>query len=205
MSQLNLPDDPRPLMVELARLMYARHLTNSAGGNLSCRVGAHTFITPRYAGSKQRWNLQPAQLIVLDAQERVLEGDAALLSRESTLHFACLRAFPAVNGVIHAHPRHLSVFANAGRPLTPTVEYTHKFGVLDVVRPLPSHSAELADAVVAALRPRAATLQNNGLGLILAQHGVVVVARDMAEAYDVLDRLEDSAHTLLHSAALPAG
>jgi hypothetical protein len=38
-------------MVEIAHLMYARRLTNSAGGNLSCRVDDHIFISPRYAGS----------------------------------------------------------------------------------------------------------------------------------------------------------
>ena len=32
-------EDPRPKMVEIAHLMYDRFMTNSAGGNLSCRIG----------------------------------------------------------------------------------------------------------------------------------------------------------------------
>jgi ribulose-5-phosphate 4-epimerase/fuculose-1-phosphate aldolase len=55
----------------------------------------------------------------------------------------------------------------------------------------------VADAVVARLSARRDTLQRNGLGLILAWHGVVTVGADLADAYDVLDRLETSAHTLL--------
>jgi len=69
--------------------------------------------------------------------------------------------------------------------------------VVEVVRPLPSHSSELAKAVVAQIAPRRETLQRNGLGFILAWHGAVTVGRDLSDAYDTLDRLEWSAHTLL--------
>ena len=43
-------------------------------------------------------------------------------------------------------------------PLGPTNDYTEKFGVVDVVPPFPSHSAELADAV-AELEEQAIELQ----------------------------------------------
>jgi L-fuculose-phosphate aldolase len=188
-------------MVEIAQLLYTRYLTNSAGGNISCRVGDHIYITPRKVGSKQRWRLREEMVLVFDLDLNPIEGDPALVSRESRMHFACYRHFPEVNGVIHAHARHLSVFAAAGEPLPPTNDYTTKFGVVDVVPPFPSHSAELADAVVAALAPRRETLSKNGLGLILAWHGAVTVGHDLADAYDVLDRLEWSAHTLLAARA----
>jgi ribulose-5-phosphate 4-epimerase/fuculose-1-phosphate aldolase len=73
--------------------------------------------------------------------------------------------------------------------------------VVDVVPPFPSHSEELAEAVVGKLLPRRATLRKNGLGLILAWHGAVTVGQDLADAYDVLDRLESSAHTALAARA----
>jgi L-fuculose-phosphate aldolase len=113
------------------------------------------------------------------------------------MHFACYRHLPEINGVIHAHARYLSVFAAAGEPVVPTNEYTAKFGTVEVVPPIPSHSEALAEAVVAKIRPRREVLQRNGLGLILAWHGAVAVGRDLADAYDTLDRLEASAHTLL--------
>ncbi len=189
--------DPRPVMVEIAHLMYERFLTNSAGGNLSCRIGDRIYISPRYLGSKNRWRLTEEMILVLDQDFNVLGGDPANISRESKLHFSCYRRFPQVNGVIHAHPRYLNVFSAAGKPVTPTNQYTEKFGVVEVVRNLPAHSQDLADAVVAKLEPRAATLAKNGLGLILAWHGVAVVGKDLADAYDTLERLEWSAQTLL--------
>jgi L-fuculose-phosphate aldolase len=184
-------------MVEIARLLYERYLTNSAGGNLSCRVGDRIYITPRGLGSTHRWQLREEMVLVFDADLNPLAGDPQLVSRESRMHFACYRRFPEVNGVIHAHPRYLSAFAAAGRPVVPTNEYTEKFGTVEVVPPLPSHSQALADAVVEKLALRQEALKKHGLGLILAWHGVVTVGRDLADAYDTLERLEWSAHTLL--------
>src|SRR5690606_36947108 len=103
----------------------------------------------------------------------------------------------AVNSVIHAHPQYMTVFASACKPLRPVNQYTEKFGTVEVVPDIPSHSQELADAVVAALEPRAAALKKNGLGVILGWHGVAVVGRDLDDAYDTLERLEWSAQTLL--------
>jgi L-fuculose-phosphate aldolase len=120
-----------------------------------------------------------------------------MISREGQMHYACYRHFPEINGVVHAHARNLSVFATVGAPVTPTLEYTRKFGVVEVVPALPAHSAEVAAAVVEKLLPRRETLARNGLGLILAAHGAVTVGRDLADAYDVMERLECSAYVLL--------
>ena len=191
--------DPRPLMVEIAHLMYGRYLTNSAGGNISCRVGDLIYVTPRFTGSRHRWRLREEMVVVLDQDLNAVEGDPQMVSRESKLHFACYRHFPEINGVVHAHARYLSVFAATGEPLVPTSEYTEKFGVVEVVPPLPSHSVAVAEAVVEKLAARRETLRKNGLGLILAWHGAVTVGRDLEDAYDIMDRLEWSAHTLLMS------
>jgi len=189
--------DPRTLMAEIAHLTYDRFMTNSAGGNISCRVGDRIYITPRGAGSKHRWQITEDMIIVLDNDLNPIEGDLSMVSREAKLHFECFRNFPEINGIIHAHPRYLSVFAAAGKYLMPTNEYTEKFGMVEVVPKFPSHSQEVADAVVAKIRPRQETLKENGLGFVLEWHGFVALGRDLADAYDVLERLEWSARTIL--------
>jgi L-fuculose-phosphate aldolase len=198
-------NDPRPAMVEIAHLLYTRRLTNSAGGNLSCRVGDYIYITPRYLGSKQRWQLHKEQILVFDRDFKIVQGEPAKVSRESRMHFACYEHFPQINGVIHAHPQYLTVFASAGESLPPVNQYTEKFGEMPVVANLPSHSQDLADAVVEAITPRADVLAKNGLGLILSWHGVAVVGRDLDDAYDTLDRLEWSAQTYLLGRAAGMG
>lgn len=211
-SQSSPQDDPRPLMVELASLMYSRKLTNSAGGNLSCRIGDRIYVTQRYTGSKHQWRLTEEMVLVFDcsglasdpmAEMPCIEGDPAMVSRESNMHFGCYRNFPEVNGIIHAHPLNLNVFAATGEPVIPTNQYTEKFGTMGVVANIASHSQELADAVVDVLTPNRSVLSKNGLGLILRWHGVLCVGRDLSDAYDTLDRLEWSAYALLHRPNIP--
>lgn len=184
-------------MVEIARLMYDRFLTNSAGGNLSCRVDDRIYISPRYLGSKNRWKLTEDMILVFDKDLNILEGDPAKVSRESQMHFGCYGRYPAINGIIHAHPRYLNVFAATGRPLLPTNQYTEKFGSVPVVPNIPSISQELADAVVATLEPYESEMSKHGIGLILSWHGVAMVGRTLDDAYDTLERLEWSAQTTL--------
>ena len=126
--------DPRPAMVEIAQLMYARRLTNSAGGNISCRVEDYVFITPRYLGSKQRWQLRPEQVLVFDRDYQIIEGEPAKISREGRMHFACYQNFPQINGVIHAHPQYLTVFATAGVTLPPVKRYRRPYEGTDNLR-----------------------------------------------------------------------
>jgi L-fuculose-phosphate aldolase len=189
--------DPRPKMVEIAHLLYDRFLTNSAGGNLSCRVGDRIYISPRYLGSEHQWKLREEMVLVFDNDFNILEGDPAMSSREAQMHFGCYRRFPQINGVIHAHPRFLNVFVAAGRPLTPTNQYTEKFGTVQVLPNIPSISKELADAVVAALEAYESEMSKHGIGLILSWHGVVMTGRTLEDAYDTLERLEWSAQTTL--------
>ena len=198
---MSMPRDPCQQIVEIGRLMYQRFLTNSAGGNLSHRVQGRIYMSPRYAGSRYRWDLRPEQVIVLDEGHNVIAGEGEI-SRESALHLAIYEAFPEVHGIIHAHPRYANVFAALGRSITPTSGYTEKFGEVPVIPPVPAHSTQLATEVVNALEQRREKLARHGLALILAWHGVVTVGRDLDEAFDVLERIEWSAHTILMAALL---
>jgi L-fuculose-phosphate aldolase len=184
-------------MVEIAHLMYDRFLTNSAGGNLSCRVDDRIYLSPRYLGSKNQWKLTEDMILVFDSDLNILEGDPSKASRESRMHFGCYRRFPEVNAVIHAHPRYLNVFAATGQPLAPTNQYTEKFGTLEVLPNIPSISKELADAVVAKLEPHQAEMSKHGVALILSWHGVMMTGRTLDDAFDTLERLEWSAQTTL--------
>ena len=189
--------DPRQALCETARLMYDRFLTNSAGGNVSCRVDGKIYISPRYAGAHYRWRLEPAQILVFDADMQCIGGDPTLVSRESAMHFETYRHFPEVNGICHAHPRYLDAFIFDGRPLTPTNQYTARYGEAIIVPNIKAESKELAEGVVAALRPHRERLQSFGLGLLLTYHGVTCVGKDLDEAFETLECMEWAAHTLL--------
>lgn len=196
------PVDPRPAIVDLARLIYARQLSDSAGGNISVRAAGRIYVTPRYMGSRYRWSITPELISVLDAEsQQWLEGPREL-SRESKAHLALYRAFPDAGAVIHAHPLHVQVFACANRPLPAVAEYTQKFGTTPCVPPTKAHSRDLANVVVEALSARRAGFANHGLAVLLPYHGIIVMGHDLDEAYDVLERMEVNARCALLGALL---
>lgn len=194
--------DPRKHMVEIAALIYDRFLSDSAGGNISVREDGLIYVSPRFMGSKYHYRISPAQISVLDAQHNVIEGPPEL-SREIRLHLAVYDHFSEVGAVIHAHPRWLMVFAVAGRTMKPVLEYTAKFGDVECIAETPMHSQELADRVVELAMRRREQLQRTALGILLPRHGVAILGRDLDNAYDTLERLENNARCILLSRLLP--
>jgi len=182
--------------IEVCRLIYERGLSDSAGGNVSVRHGGLIYISPRYMGSRYHWNIRPEQISVLNVSREVIYGPETL-SRESKAHFAIYEAFPDVGSVIHAHPRHIMVFAAACRPIPPLLEYTRKFGPIRPIKPAPAHSTELAERVVALLREQGGDFTKHGAAVLLPYHGIIVAGRDLDDAYDTLERLETAARCAL--------
>ena len=195
--------DPKQAMVELARLIYARQLSDSAGGNLSVRTGGRIYITPRFMGSRYRWSIEPDMISVLDAETHEHREGPSEFSRESRAHLAIYRAFSEAGAVIHAHPFYVQVFASANRPLPAATEYTRKFGTIPCLPPVKAHSQGLADAVVEAFSARRAEFASHGLAVLLPHHGIMVMGHDLDEAYDVLERMEVNARCTLLAALLP--
>ncbi|MCZ7543054.1 MAG: class II aldolase/adducin family protein [Anaerolineae bacterium] len=184
--------EARAAIAELGGLLFARQLTNTAGGNLSVRVGDRVFLSPRYAGSKYQWHLTPAQVIAVDLNDPDAESTPGF-SREGKAHLGLYRAFPEAGGVIHAHPRWVTVFASASASIPPVLEYTQKFGVVEAIPYAPSHSQTLADNIVAAMLAQKERFKKNGLALVLPTHGMIAMGRDLADAFDVVERADVNA------------
>src|ERR1044071_5517929 len=122
--------DPRQHISELARMAYDRRLLDSAGGNFSMRVGDRVYCTPRFAGSKKRWQLESGDILLVDLDGNLLEG-AGELSREIRMHIGIYRAFPEAGGVCHAHAFHVMTFAYLRQPIPPASEQTEKYGTIE--------------------------------------------------------------------------
>ncbi len=198
-----MQDQPIPdQILYVARRMFERRLTDMAGGNISARAGADLYITPRFAGSKQHWQLEETDILHgpiatddLFAQPR--------FSREGKAHLAIYRTFPDVGAVIHAHPFHVLPFCVAGRAIEPVLEATQKFGVTPVVPFAPAHSADLARHVVDGLRGREASIRKQAAAVLLPKHGIIVAGLDLWAAIDALERIDWNAWCILSQSAMP--
>ncbi|MDE2127444.1 MAG: class II aldolase/adducin family protein [Armatimonadetes bacterium] len=195
------PDEAecRRTIAQLGALLYQRRMLDSAGGNISARCSSgDVCISPRFSGSRRRWMLDPEEVLLL----RPERSPPAAASRETGMHLAIYKAFPNCGAVIHAHPRHLLVFASACRPLAPPTEQTDKYGVIPVASAAPAHSAALAKSVVEALEPQQVKLKEHSIACLLPRHGITVAGPTLDDAYDALERLEGSARVWIDRASL---
>jgi len=194
--------EPREHLVQICRLLFARRLNDATGGNISLRQGDHIFMSPAHAGSRQQWQIELADVVVLDLEGNVLEGPSRR-SREAQVHLALYHSFVRQGAIIHAHPEYIMVFVAAGQAIPAALEHTQKFGTIGLARPARAHSSELAQNVVEALEPQKQAFEKHGIATLMPQHGIVVVGRDLDDAFDTLERIEANARTLLLSALLP--
>lgn len=189
--------ETRARIARLGAFLFDRHLTDAAGGNMSARVGDVVCMSPTYSGGKYQWQLAPEDVLVVDLDGNILEGEGKL-SREAKVHFALHREFgEAGTGVIHAHPRNLMVFAAMAQPMPPVLEATLKFGEIKVVDYAPAHSPDLATNIAGALRGQEARISKHAAGVIAPWHGLFLMGKDIDAAFDAVERLDTNAYCIM--------
>ena len=186
----------REQLAYIGRMLFERRLMDTAGGNISARQGNRIFISPKYSGSKRHWQLDPEDFIEGEiGSNEVLNHP--MFSREGKAHVVIYLNFPDVQGVIHAHPFHILPFCAAGKTIEPMLEQTQKFGVIQLVKAAPAHSAELAENIVAGLRGQEKAIQTQAAAVLVLQHGIIVAGRDILAAVDALERIDWNAWCIL--------
>lgn len=191
-----MADDPRGHLARIARLVFDRRLTDASGGNLSLREEDRIYMTPARAGSKQQWQISAEDIVVLDPEGNLVDGPDRR-TREWQFHLGIYRNFARAGGVIHGQAGNLMAFVAAGKPMVPVLEHTRKFGTIGMAKYAPAHSADLATNIIEALASQAADLERHAIATMVPQHGIIVVGRDLDDAFDTLDRLETNAQAAL--------
>lgn len=177
--------DAAQAVLEAAQAMYAKGLVEGTAGNVSGRVGDGTFcLTPSSLGYEA---MRASDLILVDAGGDVVAGDGHP-SSEKALHLACYRRWSEVGGVVHCHPLHASMFAVARQTIPAAIEEVVIYigGDVEVCDYHLTGSDELGEAVAAALGRRSAVL--------MANHGLVTVGSDPADALHAALVVERTAH-----------
>ena len=194
-------ENPREHLVRVCKLAYDRKLLDSAGGNVTTRQGDRVYMTRSYAGGRWQWDLRPEDILVLDMEGNVLEGEGAF-SREGAVHMACYQAFPDAGCVFHAHSLNIMPFVAKGVPIPPMSEQTDKYGTIGFCEWAATHTKELAGNVVEALRPQAHLLAKQPIATLIPRHGIFVAGKDLNTTYDTLERIDRNAYMVLMSRLL---
>ena len=186
----------RQQIAEIGALMYERHLTDSAGGNISARAGDLVCITPRFSGSRFRWRLRPEQVLVVDANGKKLDGDGEI-SREAQVHLKLLAEYPMAGAVVHGHAQNALVFCCGARPIPAILEDTTKFGTIQVADFAPAHSPKLAENICSLMQGQEDRIRKQAAAVLAPWHGVFVLAKDLDAGFDALERVDTNARCAL--------
>ncbi len=116
--------------------LVAQGLVTLTWGNVSgiCSDRQRVVIKPSGVSYDQ---LQPDQMVVVDLDGRVIEGDLRP-SSDTPTHVLLYRHFKSIGGITHSHSRQATMFAQARReiPCLGTTHADHFHGSVPVTRPL---------------------------------------------------------------------
>lgn len=182
------------------KVMFDRFLTNAAGGNVSIKVSdTHKIMTPTLMSQNYLCNLSPYQILVVDQNDNIIEGDGKI-TREMNMHEVCYQENPQIKCVIHAHAKEALFFATQEIDMPNLTEATQKFGEIKCLAFAPATTTALAETV----REEVKHNQQLPKALLLSKHGVLVMDSSLEKAYDMLERLEYNANIAYKSMVFDA-
>jgi L-fuculose-phosphate aldolase len=184
-------------VIEAAQEMERKGLVVGTAGNISLRLkdpsGRELLaITP---SSRYYDSLKVDDIVVVDFAGQKVEGELKA-TIETVMHIEVHKARKKVNAVVHAHPAFCSAIAVAGLDIPPLIDEQVIYigGEIKVAQYALPGTPELAKNAVAALGPRNA--------VILANHGVLSVGRDMREALTICELAEEMAKIYVSALSL---
>lgn len=187
-----LYESERKRLAQVIKIMYDRFGTNAAGGNVSWRLNDnHLIMSPTLMSQDYNCDLSPYQILVVDMDENIIEGDGNL-TREINMHLACYRTNRKIGSVVHAHAKESMVFATIGLAMPNLTEATKKFGEIPVLPFHPATSRDLAEEVKEHVKGLGEDVVSKAI--LLDSHGVLVLDKTLNKAYDDLERLEWNAY-----------
>jgi len=176
-----LMEQQRQQIVDYGLKMIRSGLTTGSGGNLSILSAEDNRIAISPSGMDYA-DVTVADVVIVDRAGQVVEGKRKS-SSELGFHLALYAARKDINAVVHTHSVYATTLACLHWEL-PAVHYLVAFSGDKV--PLAPYatfgSDELADNIIASIGSYNAVL--------LANHGLVAVGKDMNSSFNVAEEIE---------------
>lgn len=172
-------------ITERSQRAFRAGFFSGTSGNMSvyCRDRGELLITPT---SVRYETLQPSDIVVMRLDGTVLEGPHPP-SSEWRMHAAVYENLPQVNAVFHTHSPYATAFAVTRRTIPAVLIEAHIFLGGDI------RCADYATPGTRAVGENALPALSGRGGCTLANHGVLAVGTDLAEAYLRAEYIEDVA------------
>lgn len=177
-------EELRQELCRVCALLYDRGYVVGHDGNVSVRVdGDQVLITP---SGVSKGRMTPDMFVLCDLDGNVLAGDR-YPSSEMAMHLLVYRERPDVRAVVHAHPPVSTAFAICQKPLAEAY-LTETVGGLGQV-PVAPFALPSTQEVPDSIRP----FVHGHSAVLLANHGALTWGKDLWDAFDRMETVEQTA------------
>lgn len=185
--------EERKQIVEYGKKLVTSRLTKGTGGNLSIynREKGLFCISPT---GIDYFEIRPEDVVVLDLEGNIVEGDKQP-SSEVGMHRIFYANREDIDAIIHTHTMYATTLACLNW-LLPPVHYMVALAGLDVrcAKYATYGTKELAQNAFEAMKDRYAVL--------LANHGLLAGAKDLANAFNITEEIEYCAELYYRTKAI---
>lgn len=171
---------------EIAKIMYDKGMVNSFEGNISIKENNRIYITP---SATCKGYLTEEMIIVTDMDGKAIEG-AGKPSSEIKLHIAAYKYRKDIAAVVHAHTPFATAYAIANKPIE-TKAYPELIAIFGRV-PLAKYGTPSTDEIHKGLEEYIYEYDI----ILLANHGIISIGKDVQDAFLKLEAVESIAKTL---------
>lgn len=177
-------------MIKIGKLLYNKEFVAANDGNISYKIEENLYLTTPTGVSKGM--MKENELILTDKTGKVIKGTKKP-SSEIKMHLEAYKQRPDINAVLHAHPVFATAFAVANIPLAVNIlpEIIVTLGSVPVTPYATPSTDEVPDSISELIKEADA--------LLLANHGVLTVGKNLQEAYFKLEQIEHYAKILFYS------
>ncbi|MCO1602872.1 class II aldolase/adducin family protein [Desulfosporosinus nitroreducens] len=179
----------RKKVIEKGIEILATNLTVGTWGNISCRISGENYIAITPTGMNYD-DLVPEDIVVMDLEGNIVNG-IRKPSIEVPLHISIYKAREDVKAIVHTHSAYATAMAVARKEIPGAIEDLVQIagGNVRVNEYALPGTEQLGINTVKALEGRNAVL--------LANHGMLGVGRDLDEAFKICQVVEKSAQIVL--------
>lgn len=187
----------RRQLCEISVRTYERGLVRGSGGNVSARLDERTMLIT--ASGLTLGDTTPENIVKVDLETRAWEaGEPFIPSKEFHFHSEIYRARPDVNAILHCHAPHATAYAVRRMDIPYVTDAAFKQPPMPHVSFSPSGTLELARKV-----REAADSSSDFRVMLLDEHGIVAVGRDLMEAFIWADLAEEMAQIAFIASMIP--
>lgn len=179
-------------IINYGKLCGEKNFTPGYSGNISARYQKGMLITT--SGSSNGY-LKKEQIVYTDFKGNSLDKGKKP-SSEKYLHIEIYKQRPDINYIIHVHAPYLSSFASAGKDLMAPImaENVFYFGGIPLAEYALPSTRELVDNTI--------KFFNKYDAVLMANHGFIVGAKTIEDAYLKLELAESYAQVVLNTEIL---